>query len=123
MTLRRQSVSVIGAPADWVHWPSLPHQGAQWAPRIVEAWEVMLKPTTFTRLAVLALFAAGCQLVSQPAQPTAMIPPQPLAATWPAFGEGVDAAPVLQWQSFPGATHYQVTVLDDDAVLMQQDTT
>ena len=50
-----------------------------------------------------------------------------LELLWPRSGESVDASPVLRWKSFPGATRYQVIVVDDDAyppkVVLDQVTT
>ena len=45
----------------------------------------------------------------------------------PRSGASVDASPVLKWKSFPGATRYQLIVVDDDAyppqVVLDQVTT
>jgi hypothetical protein len=72
----------------------------------------------------LALLAAACQPSSPPPAPTPVRVPEELGLTWPAFGEAVDASPLLQWEAFPGATHYQVTVADQaSAVILVQDTT
>jgi hypothetical protein len=48
---------------------------------------------------------------------TGMTPPAAIAAEgiWPGDGESVDGQPVLQWPAVPGATSYQVVVLDDVA--------
>lgn len=38
-----------------------------------------------------------------------------LEAVWPDNGESVDGQPILQWQAYPGATRYELVVVDDDA--------
>jgi Leucine-rich repeat (LRR) protein len=81
-----------------------------------------LKPRILTHLAVFVLLAAACRplntLTATPSKPLQ------LALKSPALGEAVDASPFLQWVEFPGATHYQVTVLDGSAeVILQKDTT
>lgn len=48
-------------------------------------------------------------------EPTSEDNPQVVEAIWPSDGESVDPSPVLQWAAFPGADHYQIVVLDDDA--------
>jgi hypothetical protein len=87
--------------------------------------EASMRQRLWTLVAAIALLAAACQPVSpSPAAPTEVRGPTELRPTWPPFGEAVEDAPLLQWESFPGATHYQVAVLDGDAgVILQQDTT
>jgi hypothetical protein len=41
--------------------------------------------------------------------------PAGLEGIWPENGESVEAEPVLQWAAFPGATQYELVVVDDDA--------
>src|SRR5579859_1085084 len=90
--------------------------------------EDTMKRIFLTLLAAVAVLAAACQLSGtttpgpQPVgSPTAAGPtaasataanPQALTIKWPAPGEGVEASPLLQWDDFPGAAHYQVTLLD-----------
>jgi len=97
-----------------------------------------MKRIFLTLLAAVAVLAAACQLSGtttpgpQPVgSPTAAGPtaasataanPQALTIKWPAPGEGVEASPLLQWDDFPGAAHYQVTLLDSASnVILQQD--
>lgn len=46
------------------------------------------------------------------------VPGTPVASLqgqWPDEGEAVDGQPLLQWQPFAGATHYELVVVDHDA--------
>lgn len=71
-------------------------------------------------LVLTLVLAAACQPLSTPTPAG----PQPLVLKWPAPNEAVDADPLLQWESFPGATHYQVTLLNSGAeAILEQDTT
>jgi hypothetical protein len=58
-------------------------------------------------LLLLGAISIGCGT----AAPTP-VPVQPLQLVWPPPGEPVDAAPILQWVAFPGATQYHVQVRD-----------
>lgn len=85
-----------------------------------------MKPIVAIAL-VVALLATACRpLTLTPAVQPLVSPtparPQLLVLQWPAPGEAVDDSPLLQWESFTGASHYQVTVLDSgSAVVLQQD--
>lgn len=81
-----------------------------------------MKRSMWILMAALALLGAACQPLATPVPPTTVPEPQPLSAIWPPFGEVVDAAPVLQWESFPGATHYQVWVLESGSAAVRLDT-
>jgi putative hemolysin len=65
-------------------------------------------------LLLAALLLVGCQTVSDgdgaPSESLLTV-----EAIWPPDGESVDPSPILQWAAFPGADHYQIVVLDDDA--------
>jgi hypothetical protein len=69
-------------------------------------------------LALLSLLAVGCRAAEREpgpaAEPTTPAVEQ-LEATWPAAGEQVDIAPVLQWQPFPGAATYHLQVIDSQS--------
>lgn len=56
---------------------------------------------------------AGCETAVN--EPIPVDTPQSVEATWPPDGESVDLSPILQWAAFPGADHYQIVILDDDA--------
>lgn len=96
-----------------------------WEPASVwpsTGWRRQAAARLTTVLILIALLSTACQPVATPEPTTSS--PLPLALKWPAPGEATDAAPLLQWQPFPGATHYQITLRDSGAgFVLQQDTT
>lgn len=60
--------------------------------------------------------AAIDALINSPSV-ASMIPPAAIEGEgiWPSNGESVDSRPALKWMEVPGATSYQVLVLDDEA--------
>jgi hypothetical protein len=65
-------------------------------------------------LLLAALLLVGCQTVTNEGS-APLETPLTVEAIWPPDGESVDPNPILQWATFPGADHYQIVVLDDDA--------
>jgi hypothetical protein len=91
---------------------------AEWA-TLMEDWQGYLEQTlallneqpstAFTPdLAALDALINSISVAETTAAPT-------LQLTWPNSEESVDDQPILQWQSYPGATSYQVIVIDDAA--------
>jgi len=91
---------------------------AEWA-TLMEDWQGYLEQTlallneqpsaAFTPdLAALDTLINSISVAETTAAPS-------LQLTWPNSEESVDDQPILQWQSYPGATSYQVIVIDDAA--------
>lgn len=102
--------------------PALPDSdqvGEDTLVQMVENWEAYLTETgELLNNAPASSFAPDLAALDALIRSLSVSGTTPIAeveGVWPDDGESVDGEPVLQWAALPGADHYQVVVVDDDA--------